>query len=52
MRCQLFEFFLNVEGGLFFFTGDFRIGMEMAAPCHDLWCDLIDFFFDFFFKHE
>ena len=50
--AELFELFLNVEGCLFFFTGDFRVGMEMAAPCHDLWCDLIDFFFDFFFKHE
>ena len=50
--AELLELFLNVEGCLFFFTGDFRVGMEMAAPCHDLWCDLIDFFFDFFFKHE
>ncbi len=49
--AQLCEFILDVERGIHFLAGHFRVGVEMAAPGDDLWNHGVDFFFDFFFKH-
>ncbi len=49
--AQLFELVLDVERGIHFLAGHFRVRVEMAPPGDYLRNHGVNFFFDFFFKH-
>lgn len=50
--AEFSEDLLDIKGSLFFFSGHFRIFMEVSSPSHHLWQDLRCFFLDFLFVHS